>query len=313
MLHLPGPSAMAKVLARPLPYSSRPMPLRDTTADPGVFGPDSVTWMVMREPLLILGAGRALLMQAANPLVAQGAIDHSSFSTDPYGRFERTVEWVTLVSFGTTAEARRATRTVNSLHRHVVGKLPAGHETSRTSAGSEYSGMDPLLLQWVHATFVDTMLVTHNALVGSLDAATRDAFVREWNAVAALMGVPRRLRFRDAAHLGAYVEAEIDSGEALPGAGSRLVADTVLHPPVTSPLLRPSMDVLAFVATGLLPARVRRAYGLTWTPAHGAAHAAMRTWLRTIAPVLPSRLRISPVYDRALARSRGRLRTTRAA
>ena len=312
-MRLPDPSALTRILERPLPYSSRPIPLADRTADPGLFGPDSVTWRVMREPLLILGAGRALLMQAANPLVAQGAIDHSTYATDPFGRFERTVEWVTLVSFGTNAEARRATRSVNALHRGVVGTVPAGHDTAHVRPGQRYSGMDRALLRWVHATFVDTMLVTHDALVGRLDEGERDEFVREWNAVAALMGVPRTLRFRDAAQLRRYVAREVARGGAVPGSGSRMVARTVLHPPVTSPLLRPGMDLLAFVATGLLPAPVRTAYGVRWTPAHRATHAALRTWLRTILPVLPRRLRISPVYDRAMARTRGRAGKSRAA
>src|SRR5207302_5178302 len=103
---MPAPKMLVELLARSLPYSTRPVPLLDRTQDPGLFGPDSVTWRVMREPLLILSAGRALLMQAANPLVAQGAIDHSSYQEDPYGRLERTVEWVTVVCFGTTSEAR---------------------------------------------------------------------------------------------------------------------------------------------------------------------------------------------------------------
>jgi uncharacterized protein (DUF2236 family) len=283
------------------------MPLHDRTKDSGLFGPDTVTWRVMREPLLILGAGRALLMQAANPLVAQGAIDHSGFATDPYGRLERTIEWVTLVSFGTTAEARLVTRGVNQLHRHVVGRLPAAHATPRLPAGRAYTASNSALLRWVHASFVETMLVTHDALVGGLREWERDAFVREWDAVAALMGVPPRLLWRDAAALRAYVHREVTSGPAIPGAGSRLVAGTVLHPPVTNRLLRPGMDLLGFVATGLLPAPVRRGYELTWTPAHDAAHRAIRLWLRSVRGGLPRRLRVSPVHDLAMARARGQL------
>ena len=289
------------------------MPLRDRTRDPGLFGPDSVTWRVMREPLLILGAGRALLMQAANPLVAQGAIDHSGYATDPYGRLERTVEWVTLVSFGTTAEARRASRQVTALHRRVTGALPAAHATARVPAGTAYTASEPSLLRWVHASFVETMLTTHDALVGGLDGWERDEFVSEWDAVAALMGVPRRLLWRDAAALQRYVQREVERGPALPGLGSRRVAQTVLHPPIASPAMRPGADLLGFIAVGLLPGAVRRGYELGWSPAHAAAHRALRVSLRSLAPTLPRRLRVSPVYDLALARSRGRWPEARAA
>src|SRR5207253_1125127 len=183
---------------------------------------------VMREPLLILGAGRALLMQAANPLVAQGALDHSGFDRDPYGRLERTIEWVTLVSFGTTAEAGRASAQVNALHRRVVGRLPV------------------------------------------------------------------------AAAMRAYVTRQVERGPALPGAGSRLVGDTVLHPPVRSALMRPGMELLGFIAAGLLPDRVREGYAIPWTGAHGAAHRTIRVTLRTLGPALPRRLRISPIHDLAV-------------
>ena len=310
---IPGAEAVARLLARPLPYSTRPMPLRDRTRDPGLFGPGSVTWRVMREPLLILGAGRALLMQAAHPLVAQGAIDHSGFATDPYGRLERTVEWVTLVSFGSAAEARRVSDRVLRLHRRVTGTLAAANATASCPPGRPYTAADPALLRWVHASFVDTMLTTHDALLGGLDEADRDAFVREWDAVALLMGVPRRLLWRDAAALRTYVARQVTRGPAVPGDGSRLVAATVLHPPVSRAAMRPGADLVGFVVTGLLPDVLRRNYHLSWSPAHAAAFGALRMSLRTLAPSLPRRLRVSPIHDLAVARARGRWPEPRAA
>src|SRR5205807_2953036 len=96
------------------------------------------------------------------------------------------------------------------------------------------------------------------------------------------------------------------SGGALPGAGSRRVAETVLHPPVRSRLARPGSELLAFISAGLLPSELRHGYGIRWTPAHAAAHRGWCVWFRTMRPALPRRLRISPVYDLALARSEGR-------
>jgi len=120
-MHIPGSADVANAARTLMPSSKRALPIADTAADPGLFGPGSVTWRVMAEPVLMLGAGRALLMQAAHPLVAEGAIEHSTYASDPYGRLERTVEWVTAVCFGTTAEARRACRVVNRLHAEVEG------------------------------------------------------------------------------------------------------------------------------------------------------------------------------------------------
>jgi len=313
MIEIPLPAAVRRLLYRPVPYSTRPSPLRDSTPDRGVFGPGSVTWRVMREPRLLLAAGRALLLQAANPLVAQGAIDHSTYRSDPYGRLERTVSWVTIICFGTTPEAARVAGHVTGLHRRVSGTLPAANATSRVPAGTVYTAGDPGLLRWVHASFVDTMLVAHDTLVGGLTSADRDAFVREWDAVAHLMGLPRGGRWADAPALQRYVAREMRRGRALPGAGSLEVAETVLHPPVGSPWARPGMDTLAFISTGLLPQELRQGYGLSWTPAHAAAFAALARSLRLATAALPRRLRISPVYDLALARSEGRWPDSRAA
>jgi uncharacterized protein (DUF2236 family) len=306
-MRVPTPADLTELLLRPLPYTNRPLPITDRDPDPGLFGPASVTWRVMAEPLLMLGAGRALLMQAAHPLVAQGAIEHSTYATDPFARFQRTVEWVTVVCFGTSAEARRASRRINRLHIPVRGTLPRPNATTQVGAGSAYSGRDPELLLWVHATFVDTMLVSHDAFVGGLPAADADRFVREWDAVAALMGVPAAQLWPDRAALRAYVDDRVGS-QVAPGAGSRLVAQTVLRPPASSAQARAAFAVLAFTTVGLLPARVRSGYRIGWTPAHTAAHAAMRLSVRNLRLVLPERLRCSPVYDRAMQRTQGLLR-----
>jgi uncharacterized protein (DUF2236 family) len=267
----------------------------------------------MREPRLLLAAGRALLLQAANPLVAEGAIEHSTYRSDPYGRLERTVLWVTVVCFGTTQEAERISGRVGRLHRPVSGALPEANATTRVPAGTLYSASDTGLLRWVHASFVDTMLVAHDALVGGLTTEQRDRFVREWDAVGRLMGLPRSRCWTDAAALRRYVAREVRRGQALPGAGSREVAETVLHPPIRSQLLRPGTDTLAFIATGLLPSELRRGYRLRWTPAHAASFAALTRSLRLATPALPRRLRVSPVYDLALARAEDRWPRSRAA
>jgi uncharacterized protein (DUF2236 family) len=282
-----------------------PMPLRDRSPDPGLFGPGSVTWRVVAEPILVAGGTRALLLQVAHPLVAQGAIDHSTYRTDPYSRLLRTLEWVATCSFGTTAEARAACRAVNRLHGHVRGRLPRARATPAHASGRAYSALDPGLLRWVHATLVDTMLVTHDALIGGLTEAERDRFVREWNAVAALVGMPAGDRFRSRADLTGYIAAEIRSGRVTPGPGSREVAGTVLRPPLPSVLAAPGWQLVLLAAMGLLPGEIRRAYRIPWSPLHDAAHGALTAGIRAALPRLPRRMRVSPACEWAVRRARG--------
>ena len=110
-MRIPTRADLTALLLRPLPYTERRIPIADPDPDPGVFGPGSVTWEVMAEPLLMLGAGRALLMQAAHPLVAEGAIEHSSYATDPFGRLP--------------AHRRMGDRRLLRHHRRSAARLPA--------------------------------------------------------------------------------------------------------------------------------------------------------------------------------------------
>ena len=62
---------------------SSTLPISDPDPDPGLLGPDSLSWRLHEEQWLITAGARAFLLQAAHPKVAQGALDHSSFAEDP--------------------------------------------------------------------------------------------------------------------------------------------------------------------------------------------------------------------------------------
>src|SRR5436309_10343098 len=94
--------------------------------DAGLFGPGSVTWRVNREGALLLGGGRALLLQVAHPLVAAGVAEHSNYREDPFGRLYRTLDTVTTIVFGTTDEAHEAAARLARVHERVKGTANDG-------------------------------------------------------------------------------------------------------------------------------------------------------------------------------------------
>ncbi|MGH7643829.1 MAG: oxygenase MpaB family protein [Candidatus Dormibacteria bacterium] len=304
MSSVPAPrAALLRVLAAGLPPPGR-FPLTDRQPDRGLFGPQSATWEVMREPLLIVGAARALLMQSAHPLVAQGALDHSNFAQDPIGRFQRTAGWVTTVVFGTTEEAQAATRGVSRVHRQVVGALPADHATAAWAPGSSYRAQDRDLLLWVHASLIDAMLSTYRAVVASLQPELGDRVVREWDAVANLMGLAPGSTWGSEAQMHRWIERQLRQGLALPGPGSRLVGAVILSPGERGPALA---KLTSLITAGMLPAQVRRRFQVRWSPVHETAYLALTLGLRTARPTLPRMLRISPAYEFAMARVSGEL------
>ncbi|MGI8551819.1 MAG: oxygenase MpaB family protein [Dehalococcoidia bacterium] len=277
--------------------------LREQSPDRGLFGPDSVTWRVAREPLLLLGGGRALLLQVAHPLVGQAVVDHSDYEQRPYDRLLGTVRWLVLTTFGTTAEAEQASRRIRGIHERVRGGLDRANATRHFDEGQAYAAANPALGRWVLATIVESILVVYEAFVGPLPPADADRFVREWQAAGDLMGIQRACFWGSAAALHRYVTAQIESDTVLPVPASRLAARTVLRPPLPWPQLSPLPALAAFLTIGLLPEPLRRGYGLPWTGLQQRLHAAACRLLRLAHPYLPRKLRISPLYDIALART----------
>jgi uncharacterized protein (DUF2236 family) len=295
---------LSSVLVGPPPGVEVAPLLADDADDPGLFGPESITWRLAREPFLLVGGGRALLMQVAHPLVAQGVVDHSDFEHDPFGRLVRTVRWLVAVTFGTKAEARTASREVRRVHSAVRGTLAPHNASDGTPGGTPYSAFDAELSRWVLATIVESMLVTYEAMVQPLPAPQADQFVREWRAVAPLVNVRKGDTWPSARALHDYVAAQVESLQ--PVTASREAARVVLRPPLPTRALRPATMSVSFLTAGLLPPKLRSAYALRWTPVEAAAHRATCASLRTAHHVLPRRFRVSSLYDAALRRSEGR-------
>src|SRR5258708_37653139 len=96
-----------------------------TVQDRGYFGTESATWTIGSEAVLNLGGARAVLMQLAHPLVAMGVSSHSRYISDPFGRAMSTFMLGQLLAFGSQSTAHQAALTINRLHKHVEGTLPA--------------------------------------------------------------------------------------------------------------------------------------------------------------------------------------------
>jgi uncharacterized protein (DUF2236 family) len=278
--------------------------------DAGYFGPDSVTWRIMREPLIGLGGPRALLMQAAHPLVAAGARQHSFYAEDPWKRLKETGQWVARVVYGTRAQADWAIRGLNHAHHHVTGELEPENATERVPANTPYRAMQSELLRWVHATMLDSLLVTYEALVGRVSDADADRFVQEWNPIARRVGVRPEHTFHSRAQLRTYIDDEIERGAVGVGEGSRIVAETIFRPPLDH--IQPAWNRMLVFPLGLLPDSLRRQYGVRWTALHRLEFRAEVAGLRRArqaasigAAVVPGgeQLRFSDAYRRAAARA----------
>ena len=262
----------------------------------GLFAPDSITRRVNREAALLLGGGRALLLQVAHPLVAAGVAEHSRFEENPLQRLLRTLELTLTVVFGSAAEALAAVRGIERAHARVRGRLE--HPCGPFPAGTPYDANDPALLLWVHATLVDSALVAHARFVGPLDAAERRRFYDESRITARLFGIPNADIPPTYEAFQAYMRGMLRGPQLAVSRDSRAIAAALL-----SPALPPGLRQLA-VATrpftvGLLPAALRRRYGYAWGPLRERALDTAALALRAGVPWLPSPLRHFPQARRS--------------
>lgn len=252
------------------------------------FGPDTVSWRIDLEPVVVLGGGRAVLLQVAHPLVAAGVEQHSAYEHDPYGRLFGTLDVMTKLVFGTPDISRRQTAILAGIHRTVTG---------RSDDGIAYSAQDPALLVWVWATLVDTAVVMYEAIFGRLSSVDLDTFYAEQRLVAAGCGVPDGAVPATRGDFDAYLGHTIASTLRVTPA-ARAVAANILSPPLPW-YLRPARYPANLVTTGLLPGALRSGYGLDWDRGRERALRATLAVLRATVPHVPRRLRQRPLLSMA--------------
>jgi uncharacterized protein (DUF2236 family) len=112
--------------------------------DPGLFGPDSITWRIHADfPGMLSGGLCALMLQTLHPLALAGVWDHSNFRTDLVGRLRRTTNFVAGTTYASRPEAEKLIARVATIHAQVCGVALDGRP---------YRADDPGLLTWVHIT-----------------------------------------------------------------------------------------------------------------------------------------------------------------
>ncbi|MFT7650239.1 MAG: hypothetical protein ACI8Y4_005008 [Candidatus Poriferisodalaceae bacterium] len=164
-------------------FSHGPIPLADTldfAGDPGLLGPDSVSWRVLGDASVFVGGIRALVVQSAHAEVVAGVEDHSTYRSDPLGRLSRTSVYVTETTYGAMPEVEAAIQVVRRAHRPVTG-------TSERNL--PYSASRPEMAAWVHNVLTDSFLAAYQAFGPErLSVADADRFVAEQTRIGKLLG-----------------------------------------------------------------------------------------------------------------------------
>ncbi|OLZ65870.1 hypothetical protein AVW11_16270 [Streptomyces amritsarensis] len=229
-------------------------PRTGSGADPGLYGPASVTWHCHGDPMMWIAGVRALYLQALHPRAVRGVMENSDFRRDAWGRLLRTADFVGTLTYGTTEAAERAGGRVRAIHRRLSATDPA---TGRT-----FPVDDPELLLWIHCAQIDSFLHVLRRSGIALTAAQADRYVDENRVNARLVGLDPAGVPADTAQLAAYFDKVRPELAAGPDA---LAVDDFLRGPPVPPLLVPGRNLLwrplAGLAYGSLPGWAHQLYG----------------------------------------------------
>jgi uncharacterized protein (DUF2236 family) len=243
----------------------------------GLYPPDAIVRRVAGEGVLLLGGGRALLMQLAHPSVAEGVASHSDFRSDPFSRLRRTLEASYTMVFGTLDEAERTAAAIRAVHDRV--------------AGPGYRANDPALVLWVHATLVDTAVTVYERFVAPLSADERAEYYEQSMVQAELLGCPVTEQPPTWPAFVDYVRTTVAA--LVVSDTARSLARDVLHPRAPW-VAAPVFELARQLTAGLLPRPLRDQYGLTWDRPRKLALLGAAAASRQVLPRIPAVVRRAP-------------------
>lgn len=262
-----------------------------TPTDDGYFPRGSMLRRVMEIRSVGRTYGRrALILGATHPLPYVGTSEHTHAKDRPWQRLTRTALAFEAVYFGSRAEADAVLARVHRMHDRVKGELRS--DEGAFAAGTRYDAYDPDLMLWTMGVLADSSRVAYETTVGRLDDDERQALWEDWRRFGRLFGmsdadIPARIGDFDA-----WLADHVDGPAFHVTEEARVVGRAIAHDvPVPLPLRLPVKGVNHLVV-GMLPTRVRRAFGFTWTPFDELTFQALAAAVRRSHSVVPDSHRI---------------------
>lgn len=259
--------------------------------DPGYFpAGESVLRRVHGERAVGLNYGqRALMIGAAHPVNFIGTQANTRSGSRPFLRLAHTAKVFETVFFGTRAEADAALAVVERMHHKVRGEL--GEAAGQWPAGTPYTAFDEPLMLWTVAVIADSAEAFYETFCRKLSATEKDSLWRDYVRFGELFGMPRSAAPESYVEFREYWEGMWSGGELHLTEEAREVAHAIAFEIPLPRYLHPSREVHNLILTGTLGPRVRKMFGLRWTPLHAAAFRSVVTAMRGARPVTPKRVR----------------------
>ncbi|MFG2005891.1 oxygenase MpaB family protein [Spirillospora sp. NPDC048911] len=146
-----------------------------------VAPPESVTWRVHIDRSMWVGGVRGLMLQALHPMAMWGVWQNSNFQEDPFGRLQRTADFVGMATFGSHEEIDELAARVRGIHRSL---RILNHDTGKKERLDQ-----PELLLWVHCAEVYSYLQVARRSGLPLTDAMADRYLDEQRHTAGYVGL----------------------------------------------------------------------------------------------------------------------------
>lgn len=222
------------------------------TPGPRWHHPGDVIWHVNGDGAMYPGGIRSLMLQSLHPAAMAGVAGHSGYRSDPWGRLQRTSEFIAMTTYGPIDSAERLVARIRGIHRRVRGV---------TDTGEPYRASDPHLLAWVHIVETESFLTAFQKFGDRrLTQAEADSYVASAALVGEKLGGENLPRTE--AELRQALEAFRPELRLSPAA--RDAADFILKEPPVPGAARLGYWMLAAGAVVTLPRWARRELDLDW-------------------------------------------------
>jgi uncharacterized protein (DUF2236 family) len=267
----------------------------------GFFGPESITWKMYREPYILLGSSRALLLQIAHPAIADGVKNYSNFQKKMAGRAHRTFTSMIRIWFGDKNTAINSAKRLYNIHSMIRGT--AVWEIEDETIYKPYCAADPDLLFWVLATMIDTTLVVIEKINGTIPSEEKNQFFEESKITAQLMGIPLEDYPKNLESFYQHYYSIIDDKTLCVGKAGIEISKAIFNLPY------PIRKFLQLIAGGFLPLKISHQFGLSMNKFSTLIFNLVVFISKLNYKLMPAFLRYAPAFHQAnyrIAKAKGR-------
>ena len=264
------------------------------------LGPDSILWQRFGDWRSLFAALYAGVLQVTQKEISTSLVQESTFFDNEVARLVRS----SFPIIRTVYEGDEVGTMIRDFHREIKGK----HDD-----GSRYHSLNPEVFYWAHATFALMPFALAGNFSPKLSSAEKEQLFQESRTWYSYYGVsePKNAPTNYAEfmeYFDDFVENHLHQSKVFRRA--RITRTLDMDPPLAwmpmwfwRPISPYIAQLLMWVTVGLVPSTLRTKLGWEWTKADKVKFFLFSRTVRGIFAVLPRKIRMVGIADRAFKRA----------